>query len=111
MSMTEKSAPTYQPQFGGVLNAVQRDIIHVLNGAGTLTGRDIFDALDDYYATEITLQRTYRNLNILIEYGYVNKQDIAGRSNNYTLTDTGKRALETHLEWDGGDSDGSGGGA
>jgi DNA-binding PadR family transcriptional regulator len=55
--------------------------------------------LEDYYGTEIHHGRLYPNLDDLIDEGYVEKNELDKRTNQYALTNYGERAVEALLQW------------
>ena len=72
------------------------------------SGQGVKRELQPFYDTEINHGRLYPNLDIVVEAGYVEKSELDGRTNNYTLTDEGRAVLEADVEWvrkrlDGGD--------
>lgn len=82
------------------LTGFQRDILYVISGLEEPHGLAIKDELEDYYEHEVNHGRLYPNLDDLVENGFVKKGELDRRTNSYTLTDSGYRALETRREWE-----------
>lgn len=80
------------------LSGFQRDLIHVINSASGSKGLEIKDILEDYRG-ETDTSRLYPNLDELVEMGYVNKEEMNGRTNAYSLTEQGKKARRERLDW------------
>lgn len=82
------------------LTAFQRDMLFVVSGLGAPKGVEVKDELDAYYESEIHHGRLYPNLETLIERGLISKGQKDNRTNEYTLTETGERAIEERREWE-----------
>ncbi|QFU83367.1 helix-turn-helix transcriptional regulator [Natronorubrum aibiense] len=92
-----------QPQVGvgwGELSGFQRDIIEIiarLQSAGVASyGLAIEEELEEYYY-DIPHSRLYRNLNCLIDDGFVELSELDGRTNSYTLLPESKALLEENV--------------
>ncbi len=88
------------------LSAFKRDVLWVLYDGGEQKGVDIRIALEDYYEKPVNHGQLYPNLDDLVEAGLVDKEKIDGRTNGYSLTEAGRRALIQRQTWQDG-SDGS----
>ena len=82
------------------LTAFQRDCLYVIAGLGAPKGLAIKDRLDDYYSAPVNHGRLYPNLEALVEKGLVEKGSKDDRTNEYRLTDRGRRELEARREWE-----------
>lgn len=72
-------------------------LFQLANGSNYGTG--IKEDLMDYYGTNINHSRLYPNLNQLAFDGYINKEKLDNRSNNYSLTNRGRRAIADRIGW------------
>jgi len=79
------------------LSAFQRDILEAIAGlesAGTDPyGLAIEEDLEEYY-DDVLHSRLYQNLDSLIDDGFVDRSELDGRTNSYTLTTEAKALLE-----------------
>ena len=82
------------------LTSFQRDCLYVTAGLGSPKGLAIKQQLDDYYNTEVNHGRLYPNLDALVEKGLVEKGSKDDRTNEYRLTDRGRRELDARREWE-----------
>lgn len=82
------------------LTAFQRDLLYVIAGHDEPHGLALKTELDAYYQNDINHGRLYPNLDTLVDKGLVNKSDIDGRTNAYTLTQRGQRELTARREWE-----------
>ena len=90
------------------LSAFKRDVLWILNDGGEQKGVDIRLSLEDYYGKPVNHGQLYPNLDDLVDAGLVDKAKLDGRTNGYSLTEAGRRALTKRQTWQGG-SDASGG--
>lgn len=81
------------------LTGFQRDLMFVIAGSDSPNGQEIKAELEETQEREILHGRLYANLDTLVEEGYVEKGEIDGRTNCYTLTDTGEAAIATRYDW------------
>lgn len=81
------------------LTGFQRDLLFVISGLDEPKGLDVKEKLEEYYQTEIRHGRLYPNLDALVETGFVDKGQHDRRTNKYTLTEDGTRALRERLAW------------
>lgn len=81
------------------LTGFQRDVLNVVAGLEGPKGLQIKSELDDYYDAEINHGRLYPNLDTLVEKGLVEKDEVDGRTNQYSLTRRGKREIEARRQW------------
>lgn len=82
------------------LTGFQRDLLFAIAGLDEPKGLDINDEMERYYGTEIRHGRLYPNLDTLVNKGLVEKGQHDRRTNKYTLTEQGKRALEGRMNWE-----------
>lgn len=80
------------------LTAFQRNILTVL-ADGDHYGLAIKDELEAYYGHHINHGRLYPNIDDLANKGLVEKSERDKRTNNYSLTQAGRDALEDDLDW------------
>ncbi|MBX0325549.1 PadR family transcriptional regulator [Halomicroarcula sp. F13] len=81
------------------LTGFQRDILYALVGLESPHGLAVQAELDEYYSESVTRGRLYANLDELVDRGFVHKERQTDRSNQYTLTDHGVRAIVAHRRW------------
>lgn len=84
------------------LSAFQRDALWVLSHEGGLKGLTIKQRLEDYYDDSVTHAQLYPNLDALVDADLVIKRPVDGRTNAYSLTEEGRRALSERQAWTGG---------
>lgn len=82
------------------LTGFQRDVLYVIAGLDEPYGLGIKEQLETYYEQEVNNGRLYPNLDTLVEMDLVQKGTLDRRTNSYTLTDSGYRALESRREWE-----------
>lgn len=87
------------------ITAFKRDILWVLSLEGNSKGLTVMDALETYYDEEINHGRLYPNLDDLAEAGLVEKGQRDLRTNDYSLTEAGRRELTKRQTWQHGGSD------
>lgn len=56
-------------------------------------GLEIKRKLEDYYGSEINHGRLYPNLDTLVDSGFIAKSELDKRTNEYRVTDDGRRVL------------------
>lgn len=81
------------------LTGFQRDTLYVLAGLDSPHGFVIRDELEDYYDKDVDGGRLYPNLDTLVNKRLVEKEEYDKRTNSYTLTERGRRALNAHHDW------------
>ncbi|EMA47613.1 hypothetical protein C449_01082 [Halococcus saccharolyticus DSM 5350] len=82
------------------LSRFQYQILYVLSDIGDeQIGIDIKDALADEMPDYLNHGRFYQNLRAMADEGYVQGSAINGRSNEYSLTKKGTRAIADDLAW------------
>ncbi|MFA9501538.1 helix-turn-helix transcriptional regulator [Natrinema sp. H-ect1] len=83
--------------FWGELSGFQRDILETIAGLETggidPYGLAIEEALEEYYG-EIGHSRLYQNLDRLTDDGFIDRGELDGRTNSYTLTPESEALLE-----------------
>lgn len=82
------------------LTGFQRDCLYVVGGMDDPIGLDIKDELEEYYENEVNHGRLYPNLDELAEKGLIDKRQVDGRTNSYSLTGRGIREIEARREWE-----------
>ncbi|OYR90821.1 PadR family transcriptional regulator [Halorubrum sp. E3] len=82
------------------LTGFQRDLLYIIDGLDDPYGLAIKDKLEEYYKKEVNHGRLYPNLDRLVEKGLVEKSQRDKRTNEYTTTRRGTRAIETRTEWE-----------
>ncbi len=87
------------------LSAFERDVLWILANNGEQTGVDVRNALMDYYDQPVNHGQLYPNLDELVDAGLVEKREIDGRTNGYSLTEEGRRALSCRRAWEIGSDD------
>jgi DNA-binding PadR family transcriptional regulator len=90
------------PAEGGALadlTAFQRDVCWILEHEGPSYGLAIKRSLEHYYGESIYHGRLYPNLDDLVDDGLVDKCARDKRTNEYALTERGRRALQARLRW------------
>lgn len=75
------------------LTLFQQELLYVLAAGGRDYGLGIKASLEEHYDEEINHGRLYPNLDDLIDLGLVEMVPANGRSNDYFLTNAGKRLL------------------
>ena len=88
------------------LTAFQRDLLWALSHENARKGLALKADLADYYGDEIYHGRIYQNLDKLVERDLVAKQARDRRTNEYSLTETARRALEARRAWEAGTDEG-----
>jgi DNA-binding PadR family transcriptional regulator len=81
------------------LTAFQRDLLLALSHENAQKGLALKTDLADYYGEEINHSRLYQNLGTLVERDLVAKAARDRRTNEYSLTETARRALEAFRAW------------
>lgn len=82
------------------LTGFQRDLLVAITGLEKPHGLAVKEALEEYYDKEVHHGRLYPNLDTLVDKGLVEKGQRDLRTNQYALTDRGKRALDARREWE-----------
>ena len=84
------------------LTAFQRDLLWALSHENSRKGLSLKAEIADYYGDEIYHGRIYQNLDKLVECDLVTKQARDKRTNEYSLTEAARRALEARRAWEAG---------
>ncbi|MDL0127106.1 PadR family transcriptional regulator [Halobacterium salinarum] len=96
---TEKNRPTTtHPNPVSDLTDFQKRILAVL-ADNSRYGLAIKRELEDYYGKEVHHGRLYPNLNDLATKGLVDKSELDKRTNEYALTERGRRAIQADVRW------------
>jgi len=82
------------------MTGFQRDLLYVIYGLEEPHGLAVKDELEDYYEQEIHHGRLYPNLDSLVDKGLVEKSEKDRRTNEYILTERGRREIEARREWE-----------
>lgn len=82
------------------LTGFQRDLLVTIAGMDGPRGLAVKEILDDYYSSDINHGRLYPNLDELVEAGYIEKGSIDDRTNSYTLTEKGEKAMIERRKWE-----------
>ena len=79
--------------------AFQRDLLWALSHENARKGTALKADLSGYYGETINHSRLYQNLDTLVERDLVAKQPRDKRTNEYSLTETARRALGSRRAW------------
>ncbi len=82
------------------LTGFQRDLLYVVAGMENPKGVVIKAELDEYYGSTVNPGRLYPNLDALVEKGLVEKGRKDDRTNEYALSDRGRREIEARVDWE-----------
>jgi DNA-binding PadR family transcriptional regulator len=82
------------------LTAFQRDALYIVAGTRSPHGLGVKAEFDEYYDAGINHGRLYPNLDALVEKGLLQKGKKDERTNVYSLSTRGRRALEDRREWE-----------
>ena len=96
--MSEAEAVSDETGIARDLTAFQQNILVILSEEA-MYGLAIKRELEDYYGTEVNHGRLYPNLDDLVELDLVEKSELDKRTNQYELTDEGRKAVLDQLEW------------
>ncbi|MBX0293685.1 PadR family transcriptional regulator [Haloarcula nitratireducens] len=97
--MSEAQSVTGSPGIAKDLTAFQQNILVIL-AEEPRYGLAIKRELEAYYSDEVNHGRLYPNLDDLVEMGLVEKSELDKRTNQYSLTDSGKEAVLDQLGWE-----------
>jgi len=81
------------------LTAFQRDLLFVIAGLEEPHGLAVKAEIESAYPSEVRPGRLYPNLDTLANRELIEKSEMDGRTNAYTLTDRGRDKLRDRLEW------------
>lgn len=81
------------------LTAFQRDLLVVLEGVGSSDGAGLRRELERTRYSSVLPGQLYHNLDLLVDRSLVDKRDADGRTNRYSLTPAGDRAVRDLREW------------
>jgi PadR family transcriptional regulator PadR len=81
------------------ITAFQRDLLATVAGMDKPAGLDVKARLDDAYGQDLNHGRMYPALNDLVEMGLVDKGIKDRRTNEYVITERGRRELDAHHTW------------
>jgi len=80
------------------LTAFQQNILAILADE-PMYGLAIKRELETYYGADVNHGRLYPNLDDLVEEGLVEKSELDKRTNQYALTEDGRRTVLDQMEW------------
>ncbi|WP_434531567.1 helix-turn-helix transcriptional regulator (plasmid) [Haloarcula sp. NS06] len=81
------------------LSGFQRDLLEAIAAVENEPyGLALKSHLDKRYAEPINHSRLYQNLSTLAEQDLINRDELDARTNEYTLTDAGRKALQRHAD-------------
>ena len=80
------------------LTAFQRDILAILADHPDY-GMGVKRSIESYYGEEVNHGRLYPNLDDLVELGLVEKSELDKRTNQYEITEQGRKLLRSHALW------------
>ena len=81
------------------LTGFQRDLLFVVGGLAAASGKEIKIELEESQNRKLLAGRVYSNLDTLVEEELVEKGEIDGRTNQYTITDKGREKIHDRYEW------------
>jgi DNA-binding PadR family transcriptional regulator len=81
------------------LTGFQRDLLFVIGALDEPTGQEIKAELEQTQERTIQEGQLYRNLNVLVDRGLVEKHPGTGRTNTYRNTDEGDAAARELHDW------------
>lgn len=81
------------------LTGFQRDLMYIINGFENPTEKQIKQEMDSYYNEDIFQSRIYHNIDILINYGYVDKIQSKKFSRRYSITKEGRESIASREQW------------
>lgn len=81
------------------LTSFQRDLLFVVAGRGPSSGQEVKDELESSTGESILPGQLYPNLDDLREADLVRKEDRDGRTNDYSITERGRRVLAELVRW------------
>ncbi|AQL44812.1 PadR family transcriptional regulator (plasmid) [Halorientalis sp. IM1011] len=82
------------------LTGFQRDLLFVLASLDEPHGLAIKDELQEYYDDNVRHGRLYPNLDKLVEARLVEKGQQDRRTNEYTLSNRGRREVIARMQWE-----------
>lgn len=82
------------------LTGFQRDLLYTIAGLDEPHGLAIKEEMEEYYETEVHHGRLYPNLDAMADKGLVQKGEKDRRTNEYQLTNRGKREMKNRREWE-----------
>lgn len=87
------------------LTGFQRDLLWAIaHEGGAEYGLGIRESLEESGYDEIHHGRLYPNLDTLVRSGFVEKNELDRRTNEYALTDAGNELLADRQSWERGDA-------
>lgn len=83
----------------GELTGIQRDLLIACYAIGEGNGSDIWDVVENVRGRRISRVAVYNNLDELDDRGLIDKQQIDGRENSYSITAEGRDLVEAEADW------------
>lgn len=83
------------------LTGFQRDLLTVIAGLDKPSGQTVKEEIEKEI-DEVNHGRLYPNLDAVVENGLVEKGQLDRRTNYYTLSETGREALQNRRQWENG---------
>lgn len=96
--MSEAQNAHSDPGIAHELTAFQQNILVILAEEARY-GLAVKRELEAYYDDEVNHGRLYPNLDDLVEMGLVEKSELDKRTNQYALTEPGRKAVLSQLGW------------
>ncbi|WP_348613113.1 PadR family transcriptional regulator [Halobaculum rarum] len=96
--MSEAQSKTEVVDIARDLTAFQQNILVILSEEA-MYGLAIKRELESYYDAEVNHGRLYPNLDDLVELDLVEKSELDKRTNQYELTERGRKAVLDRLNW------------
>lgn len=87
------------------LSLFQQEILYVLATGGRDYGLGIKDSLEDRYGEAVNHGRLYPNLDDLVDDGLIEMEALDKRTNEYFLTQAGKRLIRRDAQYRHGAAD------
>ncbi|GAA0240695.1 PadR family transcriptional regulator [Haladaptatus pallidirubidus] len=87
-----------EPAFADV-PSFRRDLLAVIAREEPVYGLAAKRALETAYDDTINNGQLYRHLDALVEENYVQKSQLDRRTNEYSVTDSGRETLKAQITW------------
>lgn len=81
------------------LTSFQRDLLFVAADCGPASGQELKDELEDSTGESVLPGQLYPNLDDLRDADLVRKEERNGRTNDYSVTEDGRRVLSVLVRW------------
>lgn len=80
------------------LNAIQRDMMYIINGLDKPTGLQIQAELESYYEKDVPQGRIFPNIDVLVSMEYVDRVS-PSRNIRHELTNDGRELINSRSSW------------